>query len=171
MTAPVTDRDVSVPTDVMLGCAASMSGSWPTMFEAGMFVSPEPDPEKVPEVVVPVTARDVSVPTEVMFDCAGTVTTAASGTVPVTFAPESAERPAPLPIKTPVADVTFPVTVRVVSVPREVMFDCAGTVTTAASGTVPVTFAPVNKDRPVPTPTNDPLVVILVLPRNNVFTS
>ena len=35
-----------------------------------------------------------------------------------------------------------------------------------ADGTVPVTFAPVSKESPVPTPTKDPLVVVPVTPRD-----
>ena len=50
--------------------------------------------------------RLVNVPTEVMFGCAAVVTVpevvaaVANGTVPVTFAPAIADRPAPEPMNT-----------------------------------------------------------------------
>lgn len=65
-------------------------------------------------------------------------------------------------LKSPAADpkkvlaVTFPETPRDVSVPTEVMFDCAGAVTTAARGTMPVTLAPVKAESPTPFPANEP---------------
>ena len=121
-------------------------------------------------VIVP-EARDVRVPTEVMFGCAFVVTTAARGTVPVTFAPASDDNPDAGPVKlvavTP-ARLVAPDTASEVRVPCDVIAGCAAAETVRAlveSGTVPVTFAPVSNESPVPTPTNEPEVVAPVTPR------
>ena len=113
----------------------------------------------VENVIVP-EFSEVRVPTEVMFGCAALVTTAARGTVPVTFAPGKAERPDAGPEKevavNPARDVA-PETVKAVRVPCDVIAGCAAAVTVRAlveSGTVPVTFAPVKAERPAPFPLN-----------------
>jgi hypothetical protein len=65
------------------------------MLDPGTPVSPDPDPEKVPDDVVPETVREVRVPTEVMFGWAAWETTRATdafATFPVTFEPVMFER-------------------------------------------------------------------------------
>ena len=123
-----------------------------------------------PSEVLPVTVRDDKLPTEVIAGCAAAETVralVASGTVPVTFAPVNEERPVPTPTKDPL--VVAPVTTRDVRVPTDVIAGCAAAETVRAlveSGTVPVTFAPVSDDNPVPTPTKEPDVVAPVTPRD-----
>jgi hypothetical protein len=68
---PWTVSPVSVPTDVIFGCAAVTTdcavATVPEIEEAGTFVRLAPDPENVPANTVPVTERLVSVPTEVIL--------------------------------------------------------------------------------------------------------
>ena len=67
------------------------------------------------------------------------------------------------------ARLVAPETVRPVKIPWLVMAGCAAAVTVralVASGTVPVTFAPVSEERPVPTPKKDPEVVAPATPRD-----
>ena len=105
---PVTAKLPSVPTEVMLVCAAVVSV--PTMLV----------PDRLPLVMLPVTAKLVSVPTEVILPCAAVVTVpavvadVADGTVPVTLAPGIAVRPAPDPLNW--LPVTVLVTLTVVPV-------------------------------------------------------
>ena len=76
-----------------------------------------------------------------------------SGTVPDTFAPVNKDRPVPTPTNDP--EVVAPVTPRDVRVPTEVIAGCAAAETVrelVESGTVPITFAPVRAESPVPTP-------------------
>ena len=87
----VTVNPVSVPTDVMLGCAAVVTvpavvaeATVPVTLPPGILVSPAPDPlncdpvtvpvaeinppvSRLPDVVLAVTVKLLSVPTEVMF--------------------------------------------------------------------------------------------------------
>ena len=112
---------------------------------------------RTPAVVVPVTVSEVRVPTDVMFGWAFAVTVVAVPevkTAPTTFAAFMADRPDAGPEKlvavTP-ANKVAPETVRAVRVPWLVIAGCAAADTVralVASGTVPVTFAPVKAERP-----------------------
>lgn len=100
--------------------------------------------EIVPIPVKPFTFRPVRVPNEVIFDCVApetVIAVVARGTVPVMMEPVSEVKPDPFPVNTPVELVMFPVTVRLVRVPVDVMLLCAGFVTFPAVvevATVPV---------------------------------
>ena len=126
-TLPVTAKLLSVPTEVILGCAAVVTvpavvaevalATVPVTLPPGIDVSPAPDPLncdpviwpvaltnppviKLPDVVLPVTAKLLSVPTLVILGCAFVVTVAAVvavGTVPVTLPPGIDVSPAPEP--------------------------------------------------------------------------
>ena len=78
---PDTRSEVSVPTDVIFGCALPdteiVSGTEPIRVDARTPVIPNPSPTYVPAESVPVTDSDVSVPTEVMFGWDACVTTVA----------------------------------------------------------------------------------------------
>ncbi len=60
-TFPLVVRDVNVPTDVTLGCAAVAN------------VPVNNVPETLPQAILPVTFRDVNVPTDVTLGCAAVV--------------------------------------------------------------------------------------------------
>ena len=178
--APVTPRDVRVPTDVIAGWAAFVTvpedtarETVPVTFAPVRAESPVPTPTNEPEVVAPVTPRETKVPTDVMFGCALPVTAVAVAeveTVPTMFAARIPESPAPPPKNE--VELVIPPTVNPVSVPTEVMAGCAAVVTVpavdalVADGTVPVTFAPVSDESPDPTPKKDPLVVAPDTPRD-----
>ena len=115
---------------------------------------------------------EVRVPWDVIAGCAAADTVkalVARGTVPVTFAPVKAERPDAGPEKevavSPAREVA-PETVRAVRVPCEVMDGCAAAVTVpavvalVASGTVPVTFAPVSDVSAAPLPMKNPALTV-----------
>jgi hypothetical protein len=143
---PVTLSADSVPTEVMLVCAAVRIV-----------------PNKLPPVMLPVTLSADSVPTEVMLGCAAVVTVPAVVAEPDTvmvYVPLSraafsvpdemlvalilltlAPDPFNVPMKLP--DVVLPVTATLVSVPTEVMLGCAAVVTVAAVVAAPVS-APTN---------------------------
>ena len=91
MILPVTSNDPSVPTEVILGCAAVVS----------VPVNNEPE-------TVPVTSNDVSVPTEVILGCAAVVS------VPVINVPDMLP-PEILPVAetVPAVLISPPVTVPV----------------------------------------------------------
>ena len=131
---PVTARLVSVPTEVILVCAAVVNV--PTMLV----------PLRLPLVMLPVTARLVSVPTLVMLPCAAVVTVpavVAEGTVPVTLAPGIDVNPAPDPLNW--LPVTVLVTLTVVPV-------CVVALTLAPPNTLPPVMLPVTARLPnVPT--------------------
>ena len=100
-------------------------------------------------------------------------------TVPVTFAPAIFVRPAPLPenVAPEAADtlpaLMLPETVSEVREPIDVIFGWAAVVTVpavvaevevvaeVASGTVPVTFAPVNELNPEPLPVKTPVFAVM----------
>lgn len=70
-------------------------------------------------------------------------------TVPEMFDATRLVSPDPLPVNTPVVAVTFPVTVRAVRVPSEVMLDCAGVTTVKAVATLPtIVDAGMDEDEP-----------------------
>lgn len=136
---PETRREVSVPTDVMFGCAlpdtATVNGTEPTRVDARTPYIPNPSPTNVPAERVPATVSDVSEPTDVMFGwdaCVTTVAVTALATLPWMFEAWIFDRPEPsprkvLPIKicpetVPVIS-TSPPTLRFDRVPRDVMFD------------------------------------------------
>ena len=138
-TAPDTLRLVSVPRLVMFGWAfavtAPAAAILPITFAALMFEIPEPfDATRRPFIV-----RPVMVPTLVMFGWSGLETLSASVAVIDAFAVWTFVMPPPSPYKN-MAFITpvwvRPVTVRLLSVPRPVMFDCRAPVTMWAAGTV-----------------------------------
>ena len=137
---PVTVSEVRVPTLVMFGCAFAVTvvavpevKTAPTTFAALMADRPDAGPEKLVAVtpaseVTPETVRAVRVPCDVIVGCEAALTVkadVANATVPVTFAPVSAERPDAGPLNEvavrPAREV-MPETVRDVRVPCEVMF-------------------------------------------------
>ena len=83
-----------------------------------------------------------------MFDWIGAVTERAVLTDPYTFAAVRYVIPAPLPDKEPAA--TDPDTVRLVSVPRLVIFGWALAVTEPAAAILPITFAALMFEIPEP---------------------
>ena len=93
---PDTIREVKVPSDVILGCAAEVTvpattdvpalvayaalATVPVTLVPGIAVNPEPLPVNTPvfaviltAVTVPFTPKPVNVPVEVMFGCAAVV--------------------------------------------------------------------------------------------------
>ena len=138
-TVPETVRLVSVPRLVMFGWALAVTAPeaaiLPITFAALMFEIPEPfDATKRP-----LTTRPVRVPTLVMFGWAGFDTLKARFETTDAFAVWTFVIPVPSPYKN-MAFITpvwvRPVTVRLLRVPRPVMFDCRAPVTTWAAGTV-----------------------------------
>ena len=129
---PDTLSEVRVPTDVMLGCEACETTvakkaceTVPVTF-APLILS-IPDPSEI--IASPLTLRLVRVPTEVMFGCEACETTVAKNareTVPVTFEPLIFDIPDPFEI------IALPFTVRLVSVPTEVILGCEACETTRA---------------------------------------
>ena len=110
------------------------------MFEVNVLATTAPAVFKLPALALPVTPNDVSVPTLVIFGCAAVVTVpavpalvanVAFATVPVTLAPASCDKPAPLPVINPLFSVIVPLpntalavalpTVRPVNVPTDVI--------------------------------------------------
>jgi hypothetical protein len=163
---PVTVSDVSVPVDVMLGCAAVVTVPAvvalvaaplraPTNVVAVMLELP-----KLALMPVLITALELPfallvlnvgytvVAVEVFCNNADAfVAAVALATVPVTLAPAIALRPLPLPVNTPVLAVnaeavTVPLTPNDVNVPTDVMLGCAAVVTVPA--VVALVAAPLN---------------------------
>jgi hypothetical protein len=163
---PVTVSDVSVPVDVMLGCAAVVTVPAvvalvaaplraPTNVVAVMLELP-----KLALMPVLITALELPfallvlnvgytvVAVEVFCNNADAfVAAVAFGTVPVTLAPAIALNPLPLPVNTPVLAVnaeavTVPLTPNDVNVPTDVILGCAAVVTVPA--VVALVAAPLN---------------------------
>jgi hypothetical protein len=156
VTALVTPRDVRVPTEVILGCAAVTRD--PVIAEPDMRLEPSTAPLTIPTKRVAVTAlvtpSDVRVPSDVMLGCAGVMSEPVSEVrleVPVTLRevsipvlvilgceavardpviaePDMRLEPstAPLTIPTKRVAVTALVTPSDVRVPTKVILGCAG---------------------------------------------
>ena len=156
---PKTSREVSVPTDVMLGCAPAVTleatladATLPTRFEELMFDKPE----AFDAMSNPATVRALRTPTDVMFPCTGFVTleaTSAAATFPTRFEELRFEIPEPFEA------TSNPLTVKPVRVPTEVMLSCAGFVTleaTLAAATFPTKFEELMLDKPDAFPVKRP---------------
>ena len=160
-TLAVTVRALSVPTDVILVCAAVSK-------VPAMLVNAPRVPDTLPLVILPVTARLDNVPTLVMLGCAAVVTVPATVAVPTVKLAAVPVSPVPAPINWP-AVVTLPEELiapefNEVNVPTEVILGCAAVVTVPA--VVAELAAPVNA------PTNvvlvtlvNPATVVTVEPR------
>ena len=81
MSNPLIDRPVKVPTEVMLGWAATV-----TLWAVGTVETFEPfmldRPEALEATSNPLIVKPVKVPTEVMLGCDACATTLACGTLP-----------------------------------------------------------------------------------------
>ena len=159
----------------------TVSGAVPVVtFEVSVLATTAPAVFKLPALALPVTASELSVPTEVMLGWAAVVTVpavvaaVALATVPVTLAPASCDRPAPLPVINPLFSVIVPLPntafavalpiVSPVSVPTDVILPCALVVTEPA-----VVAAPVNAPTNVVDVTLDkPVTVVVVVPSARV---
>ena len=159
---PVTARALSVPTDVILGCAfvvtvpavVAAPVKAPTNVVLVTLVSPATVVTVAPSVsaVLPrVTAALAS------LACASVPELILVAEIAVTLAPD----PFSVPMKLP--DVVLPVTARALSVPTDVMLGCAAVVTVPATVAVPTVRLDAVPVSPVPAPINWPAVVILPL--------
>jgi hypothetical protein len=104
---PVTERLVSVPVDVIFGCAAVVTV--PAVVAAPLNAPVNVVALTLPALMLPVTERLVSVPVLVILGCAAVVTVpavvalvavvafVAFGTVPVTLAPGILVKPVAAP--------------------------------------------------------------------------
>ena len=120
----------------------------PVRFEAVRFERPDALPVYKFADTDPLTFKKSKTPSCVMLDWIGAVTEKAVWIGPYTFEALMYVIPAPLPDTDPTA--TAPDTVRLVSVPRLVIFGWAFAVTDPAAAILPITFAALMFEIPEP---------------------
>ena len=138
VTLPVTTKLVSVPTEVMLGCAAVVT-------VAAVVAAPVSAPTNVVDVTLlrPATVVTVAPNVSVVLPnviaelanlaCANVPELILVALIDVTLAPD------PFNVPTKFPDVVLPVTAKLVSVPTDVMLGCAAVVTVPAVVAAPDT--------------------------------